>query len=226
LAPRISIVIPTLNEAECLPQTLKSLDGAEYLEVIVVDGGSSDGTDKLARAAEARLVQVPAQRAHQLNQGAAVATGDIVLFLHADTQLPDQFDQHVRTAMARPGIVAGAFLLHIEGPGRALRLIEWGTNLRSRWRQLPYGDQALFLRRDTFRQLGGFREWPIMEDYEFAQRLRRVGRIAIVPAAVRTSARRWQKLGPWKTTWTNQAIILAYRLGVSPEKLVSWYQRP
>jgi rSAM/selenodomain-associated transferase 2 len=223
LKPRISIVIPTLNEAACLPETLKSLDGADNLEVIVVDGGSSDGTARLAMAAEASLVQVPAQRAHQLNQGAAVATGDIVLFLHADTQLPDGFDRHVRAALENPEIVAGAFQLHIDGAGRALRLIEWGTNARSRWRQLPYGDQALFLRTDTFRQLGGFREWPIMEDYEFAVRLRRAGRVVIVPAAVKTSARRWQELGPWKTTFTNQVIILAYRLGVSPKKLVSWY---
>ncbi len=220
---RISVIIPTLNEAGCLQDTLIALGHAENVEVIVVDGGSCDGTDGLALAAGVRLLRSPAGRARQMNLGAAAAIGDIYLFLHADTQLPCRFEQYVRAALREPGVIAGAFRLRVDGPERSLRLIEWGTNWRSRWRHMPYGDQAVFVRAETFRQLGGFKELPIMEDFEFAQRLRRAGRIVILPAAVTTSARRWHALGPWRTTWINQMIICGYRLGVSTERLSTWY---
>lgn len=220
---RISVIIPTLNEAGCLPESLIALDHAENVEIIVVDGGSCDGTHDLAVAAGVRLLRSPAGRARQMNLGAAAATGDVYLFLHADTQLPPGFEQSVRAALREPGVIGGAFRLHIDGPERSLRLIEWGTNWRSRWRHMPYGDQAMFVRAETFRQLDGFQELPIMEDFEFAQRLRRVGRIAILPEAVTTSARRWHALGPWRTTWTNQLIIGGYRLGISTQRLASWY---
>jgi GT2 family glycosyltransferase len=137
--------------------------------------------------------------------------------------LPERFDERVRDILARPGVVAGAFRLRIDGSRRAFRFIEWAVNLRSRWLQMPYGDQAIFLRADTFHRLGGFPEIPIMEDFEFMRRLRRHGKIAIASASAITSARRWEKLGPWKTTWINQRIILGYHLGISPETLVQWY---
>ncbi len=220
---RISVIIPALNEVGHLQNTLVAPGQAENVEIVMVDGGSCDGTDDLAVAAGVRLLRSPAGRARQMNLGAAAATGDIYLFLHADTQLPAGFEQSVRAAMREPVVIGGAFRLHIDGPERSLRLIEWGTNWRSRWRHMPYGDQAMFVRAATFRQLGGFQELPIMEDFAFAQRLRRAGRIVILPAAVTTSARRWHALGPWRTTWTNQLIICGYRLGVSTERLAAWY---
>jgi rSAM/selenodomain-associated transferase 2 len=219
----ISVIIPALNEASCLKDSLKPLDHAHNVEVVVVDGGSCDGTDDLAVSAGVRLLRSPAGRARQMNVGAAAATGGIFLFLHADTNLPLGFERSVRTALREPGVIAGAFRLHIDGPQRALRLIEWGANMRSRWRHMPYGDQALFVRAASFQQLGGFKELPIMEDFEFAQRLRRTGRITILPESVTTSARRWNALGPWRTTWTNQLIICGYRLGISTERLAAWY---
>ena len=223
---RISVIIPALNEAGCLRDTLTALGHPENVEILVVDGGSCDGTDDLAAAAGTRVLRSPAGRARQMNLGAAAATGDVFLFLHADTRLPCRFEQHVRAALRDPVVIAGAFRLHIDAPERALRLIEWGTNLRARWRHMPYGDQAVFVRATTFRQLGGFQELPIMEDFEFVQRLRRAGRIVIVPAEVSTSARRWRSLGPWRTTWTNQLIICGYLLGVSTERLATWHYQP
>jgi len=147
------------------------------------------------------------------------------LFLHADTRLPEGFDAHVRRALGQPRVVAGAFRLRIDGPQRTLRLIECGVNLRSRCLQMPYGDQALFLKAETFRTVGGFPELPIMEDFELVRRLRRHGRIAIADAAVTTSARRWNAFGALRTTWTNQMVIIGYYLGVSPGRLARQYCR-
>ena len=121
-------------------------------------------------------------------------------------------------------MIAGAFRLQIDGAGRWLRLIERVANLRARYLHMPYGDQAVFLRRETFESLGGFADLPIMEDYELSRRLRRRGRIELADASAVTSARRWQTLGPWRTTWINQMIVLGYHLGVSPERLARWYR--
>jgi uncharacterized protein len=221
--PRISVIIPTLNEANHLDDTLSALQGTRNIETIVVDGGSCDGTDSLALDRGALLVRSAAGRACQMNAGALAATGEILLFLHADTRLPERFDEQVRELIARRAIVAGAFRLRIDGTRRAFRLIEWMVNIRSRWLQMPYGDQAIFLRSDTFHRLGGFPELPIMEDFEFIRRLRKHGKIAIASASATTSARRWEMLGPWRTTWINQRIILGYHLGISPDTLAKWY---
>ncbi len=221
--PRISVIIPALNEVSHLDGTLSALQGARNTETIVVDGGSCDGTDSLALDRGALLVRSPAGLARQMNAGAQAATGEILIFLHADTRLPERFEERVRELLARRAVVAGAFRLRIDGTRRAFRLIEWMVNLRSRWLQMPYGDQAIFLRAETFRRWGGFPELPIMEDFEFIRRLRRHGKIAIASATATTSARRWEMLGPWRTTWINQRIILGYHLGISPETLVQWY---
>jgi rSAM/selenodomain-associated transferase 2 len=219
----ISVVIPTLNEAPYLDRALAPLRGGQNIETIVVDGGSHDGTDVLAAERGVPLIRGCPGRAQQLNAGARAAVGEILLFLHADTQLPDRFDEYVRQTLASPNVVAGAFRLRIDGPRPAFRLIEWAVNLRSRYLQMPYGDQAIFLRTDTFHQLGGFPELPIMEDFELVRRLRRLGKIAIVAAPATTSARRWEQLGPWRTTLINQQVILGYHLGVSPQTLSRWY---
>lgn len=220
---RISIVIPTLNEAPYLDRALAPLRGAPDIETIVVDGGSHDGTDVLAAEHGANLVRSSPGRAQQLNAGARTAAGEILLFLHADTQLPAGFDGHVRQTLVLPNVVAGAFRLRIDGSRRAFRLIEWAVNLRSRYLRMPYGDQAIFLRTSTFHQLGGFPELAVMEDFELVRRLRRLGKVALVAAPATTSARRWEQLGFWRTTWINQQVILGYHLGVPQQTLSRWY---
>ena len=217
--PRISVIIPTLNEQANLPATLHSVFGAPDVEVIVVDGHSCDGTATIARAAGARVITSAAGRASQMNAGAAAARGDVLLFLHADTRLPADFADHVLRTVEHPGAVAGAFALSIDGHGRPLRFIERTVGWRSRYLQLPYGDQAIFLTAERFAQMGGYAAMPVLEDFDLVRRLRRVGRVVTVPAAVVTSARRWQCCGVWRTTLTNQAIIGAYWLGVSPQRL-------
>jgi len=228
LAPetsRISVVIPTLDEGDYLDATLDPLQRGPDVEMIVADGGSRDRTVEIARARHVRVVDGPPGRARQMNLGAAAAGGDVLLFLHADTHLPQDFPQHVHGTLAQPGVVAGAFRFRIAGARGSLRLIQWATNLRSRLQQMPYGDQALFLRADTFFRQGGFADLPIMEDYDFVQRLRRIGRIALAGADAVTSGRRWNRFGPWRTTLLNQQIIWAYRCGVSPSRLARWYRR-
>jgi rSAM/selenodomain-associated transferase 2 len=158
-----------------------------------------------------------------MNAGAQAASGSILLFLHADTRLPAGFDAAVRTILQDAVVVGGAFQFGIDAPGLRFRILERLVNLRASWLGMPYGDQGLFLRKDTFTELGGFPELPIMEDFELVKRLRRRGRIRIVPLPATTSARRWQEVGVWRTTWINQKIILGYCLGVSPQRLARWY---
>jgi len=224
----VSVIIPTLNEAQHLGATLRSLRAAANclpLEVIVVDGGSGDETRSIAEQAGARVIQTEPGRANQLNQGAEQARGEILLFLHGDTQVPPDWIEHMIQTLAQPGVIAGAFRLRIQGQGWGLRGVEWGTNVRSRYGQLPYGDQGLFLHRATFAAIGPFADLPIMEDFELVQRLKGRGRIALAPAAVQTSDRRWRKLGIVRTTVINQLMLLGYALGVAPDRLAQFYRR-
>ena len=222
--PRISIIIPALNEAHNLPQTLATLPAATEIEVIVVDGGSVDQTAAVARGLGARVIGSAPGRSRQLNCGAAAATGDLLLFLHADTRLPAGFDQAIRQTLDQPGVVAGSFRLAIDGPNGGLRWVEWGVNLRSRLCQMPYGDQGIFLSTEVFDKMGGFPDLPMMEDFELVRRLRQVGRVAIAPRAVVTSDRRWRTLGILRTTLANQVMIAGYLLGVDPKQLARWYR--
>jgi rSAM/selenodomain-associated transferase 2 len=228
---KISIIIPVLNELKTIAATLASTYPSQHIEVIVVDGGSSDGTLDLVRSLGIKVLSSPAGRARQMNAGAAAATGEILLFLHADTLLPPEFDLMIRAVMQLPHAagskvaVAGAFELQIDAPAIGLRSIERGVNWRSRFLQLPYGDQAIFLRSTTFDRIGGFLELPIMEDFDLVSRLKRLGSITIISVPVITSARRWLKKGILKTTLINQVIIIAYLLGVSPHQLMHWYRK-
>jgi len=190
----------------------------------VVDGGRSDGTAEAARLCGARVMTNMHGRGAQLNAGAVAASGGVLVFLHGDTRLPVGYAALVHRCLAEPGTVAGAFELGIDGPGAGLRLVEQLVNRRSRCAQTPYGDQALFLPRETFFELGGFAEMPIMEDYEFVLRLRRRGRIGLAAGRVLTSPRRWQKLGVVRATLVNLAIVTAYHWGVSPARLARWYR--
>jgi len=221
----VSIIIPTLNEAAHLPVTLKHAADSQPAEIIVADGGSHDDTVRIAESGGATLVRSASGRARQMNAGAAAARGETLLFLHADTLLPANGCEVVIEAFRRARVVGGAFRLRIRDafPGRWL--VEATTNLRSRLRRLPYGDQALFVRRWAFDELGGFPDLPILEDYEFVRRLRSLGQLALLDAAVLTSGRRWQRLGLLRTTLINKLIILCYRCGVSPVELAAWYRR-
>ncbi len=220
----ISIIIPTLNEAGCISKFLPELLSTPGIEVLVVDGGSSDNTADTAKALGAKVIRVSAGKASQMNAGAKAACGDILLFLHGDTRLAPGFVAQVRNALNQTGVAAGAFRLKIDGGFWGLRVIEWLANFRSRFLQMPYGDQGIFVSADLFAALGGFPALPIMEDFEMVRRLKRKGRIKTLPLAATTSARRWQKLGILRTTVMNQVIIIAYLLGVKPQTLAQWYR--
>lgn len=225
-AARLSVIVPALNEAGSIATAVASAAAAPGAQIVVADGGSTDDTVAAARRLGARVVHSSPGRAAQMNAGAAAASGDVLLFLHADTVLPAGYHEHVCRAMAQPTTVAGAFEVRLDSPSSAaLRLIEWGMNWRSRHAGLPYGDQALFVRAGAFRQVGGFPDLPIMEDVELVRRLRRLGRIALVSEPVTTSARRWERLGAVRTTLLNQVVIAAFYLGVDPQRIAAWYRR-
>jgi rSAM/selenodomain-associated transferase 2 len=223
---KISIIIPVLNEAIQIQKNLFKLLKETDIEIIVVDGGSQDRTVNLVKELGIKvIIASQAGRANQMNSGAAAATGDILLFVHIDTQLPIAYPEIIKQTLMQPQIIAGAFELAIESPQKSLRLVEKMVNLRSRFFSLPYGDQAIFLKASVFNEIGGFANLPIMEDFELVQRLKKKGKIALAPAKVITSGRRWQKLGVVKTTLINQLIILGYYLGISPTKLARFYGR-
>lgn len=219
----ISVIIPTLNEAHILATTLAGVREDENIEIIVADGGSSDDTMEVARTGNARSLQVPPCRAAQMNAGAREASGDLLLFLHADTRLPTGWANLVRKELDKPGVAGGAFNLGLDENSRWSQIIEGLANMRSRWLHMPYGDQAIFIGSDLFHRMGGFAEMPIMEDFEFVRRLRKRGRISIIPEPVVTSARRWRESGVWWTTAVNLAVIIGYFLGVPPRLLARLY---
>jgi rSAM/selenodomain-associated transferase 2/rSAM/selenodomain-associated transferase 1 len=221
----ISIIIPALNEAAAIVRTLSHLESVENLEVIVVDGGSIDATAELARSRGAQVIHSNPGKAVQMNTGANAAAGDMLVFLHADTLLPEDFSHQIVSALNQNGVAAGAFRLTINSTRAGIRIIERMANLRSRLLQLPYGDQALFMRKVLFEEIGGFPDLPIMEDFILIRRLKHKGKIIIMPAAVVTSPRRWLHMGIFKTWLINQLIIIAYYLGIPPERLNRWYRR-
>ena len=221
----VSIIIPVLNEAAIVGRTLEQLQQYSEIEIIVVDGGSQDSTVAIAQQRGVKVLTTTRQgKAAQMNAGANIAQGNILLFLHADTQLPPKFTDLVVETLAQPEVIAGAFELTIAGTSSSLRWVETLVKMRSHWLSLPYGDQAIFISKSAFSMLGGFAELPIMEDFEFIKRARKQGKIALAPAKVITSSRRWQKLGIWQTTLINQLIIAGYYLGISPQKLSNFYR--
>jgi rSAM/selenodomain-associated transferase 2 len=221
----ISVVIPTLDEAERIESTVSSVLRSDEVECVVIDGGSRDDTVARALRAGARVAHASRGRAVQLNAGARMATHPLLVFLHADTILPLGYERVVRRILADPGVACGAFRLHIEPATSSLRAIERIANLRARRLALPYGDQALFVRADRFHQLGGFPDLPIMEDFEFVRRLRRTGRVEIASEAVATSSRRWRRYGTWRTTAMHQLALLAYLGGIRATTIARWTAR-
>lgn len=215
--PTFSIIIPVYNEAGVLGKTLAALPQAADLEVIVVDSGSTDGSrEEAENFPEVRLLQAPKSRGAQMNAGAQAARGDFLVFLHADTILGTDHLAAMRRAAADPAFAAGAFELQIAPPLPALRCISWGANLRSRIFGLPYGDQALILRRDPYEKLGGFSSRR-PEDLDLVIRLRRYARIRILIPPVASSGRKWMQQGYFQTTLRNW-LFLAYHLA---ERLLS-----
>lgn len=220
----VSVIIPALNEEEYLPATLVSVQRGAPHEIIVVDGGSSDRTVEIARRHDTVVLTATSGRGGQMNAGAAIATGEFLLFLHADTILPADYPALVRTALAPSGVAGGAFKFGIAGEFTGREIVERGTNWRATHRQMPYGDQGIFVRREIFAEVGGFPDLPIMEDYEFVRRLRRRGKIVLASGVGLTSGRRWQRLGALRATLLNQLMVLGYRLGIRPARLAGWYR--
>ncbi len=232
---RLSVVIPTLDEAAELPATLGALhagarplaaEGAagDAIEVLVVDGGSRDATVALARGFGASVVEAPRGRGAQLAAGGRVARGDVIVFCHADCRLPAGWSAAIRAALAAdPQVVGGAFQLAIEGDRRVRALVAAAANLRSRLTGHPYGDQALFVRADAYRAVGGFAPLPLMEDIDLCRRLRQVGRLVQLDLAVTVSARRWDREGLLYATLRNWTLAALFYLGVEPARLRRWY---
>ncbi|MCL4693462.1 MAG: TIGR04283 family arsenosugar biosynthesis glycosyltransferase [Candidatus Hydrogenedentes bacterium] len=217
--PVLSVIVPALNEEAGLGNTLAALGANPDVEVIVVDGGSSDGTVSLAETYGATVTCSAAGRALQMNAGADVARGELLAFLHADTRVPQGYVEEIRRILAEMDVVAGAFRLGIDSTDLPSRLIARGANWRSRVIQLPYGDQSLFMKRETFDALGGFREMPILEDYEFVLRARRRGRVGLAEGIAVTSARRWRGTGAWRLCFKHQLVLLGYHLGIDLNRL-------
>ena len=224
--PRVSVIIPALNEAEYIGETVRSVKSGCDCEIIVVDGGSADDTTAIAASLGAEVISAERGRARQANAGARLARGEMLLFLHADTRLPAAWDGLIEDALANPEVVAGAFRFATDMGGIWMRFFTWTANLRSQKLHIPYGDQGLFLRTSTFEQLGGFPEMPIMDDLEMVRRLARRGRIVVLPNVAVTSGRRWRRMGVWRTMCINQFCIAGYWLGVPLETLARWYNYP
>ena len=215
----ISVIIPALDEAEQIGATLQQLEGAGAAEIIVVDGGSRDETAQIAESYGAHVLKGPANRGKQQNLGAARAAGEILLFLHADTRLPEDFAEQVRASLDEPRAIAGAFRFGLDASGFGISLVECMVSIRCKLLAFPYGDQALFMSREAFEQAGRFADLPVMEDFELVRRLKRLGRIQIAEGTAVTSARRWREHGLWRVTWKHQLCILGYYLKISPARL-------
>jgi rSAM/selenodomain-associated transferase 2 len=218
----VSVIIPTLQEASCLAETIHGLRGQRPLEIIVADGGSTDGT--LAAAAEAdRFVTAPRGRASQMNAGAAAARGDVLLFLHADCTLEAGALEQAEQVLQRRGVAAGCFTMRVQASGRLYRWIEFVADARARLTGITYGDQGLYLRREIFEELGGFPPVRFLEDVALSWRLCRHGRIAVAPACIGVSARRWKQVGIVRQTLRNWTLLGLAAAGVHPDWLARFY---
>jgi rSAM/selenodomain-associated transferase 2 len=224
---RITIIIPTLNEAaniEAALARLQPLRGRGH-EVIVADGGSADGTAALASAAADRVIDAPRGRARQMNAGAQHARGDVLLFLHADTQLPAEADRLILDGLRGSGRAWGRFDVRIAGRHWLLPLIAFGMNQRSRLTRVCTGDQSIFVRRDLFARLGGYPAIALMEDIALSKALRRTGRPLCLAAPVVTSGRRWERNGVARTMFFMWGLRLRYFFGARPARLAELYER-
>ncbi len=232
----IAVIIPVLNEARCIGQTLSRTAALGFDDIIVVDGGSSDHSCAIVRSftdrpgavpapapVSMRLVTAPPGRARQLNAGAAASLCDVLLFLHADTQLPPNARQAVSTALSDRTCVGGRFNVRFDSRRLPARVVGSLMNLRSGWSGIATGDQAIFVRREVFERIGRFAEIPLMEDIEFTRRLKRAGRLAPLKDQVVTAFRRWEQNGPLRTILLMWTLRFLYWIGVSPHRLQHFY---
>jgi rSAM/selenodomain-associated transferase 2 len=226
LIPRamdISVIVPALDEEQQIAAALISARAPGVREIVVVDGGSSDATARVAREHADLVLTAARGRAAQMNAGAAAARGQVLLFLHADTRLPRGFDAAVLGALGDPAVVGGRFDVRLVPSSPLLVLIGGLMNLRSRLTRIATGDQAIFVRRAVFEALGGFEPIPLMEDVAFCRTLKRCGRIACLALAVETSSRRWREDGPLRTVLLMWWLRLLYFCGVPPQRLRRHY---
>lgn len=223
---RLSIIVPMLNEAAVLPRLIETLGEltAQGCDVMVVDGGSQDGSAEALEQAGLTVLRSARGRARQMNAGAAAATGEVLLFLHADSELPEGAVAAVEQAMADDGRGWGRFDVRIEGRALMLRVVAALMNARSRLSGMATGDQALFVRRHLFTAIGGFPDQPLMEDIEISRRLLKHSRPACLRLRVVTSGRRWESNGLWRTIWLMWKLRWAYWRGVSADRLAEAYR--
>jgi rSAM/selenodomain-associated transferase 2 len=221
----ISVVIPALNEEEHIGACIESARKLNPVEIIVADGGSSDRTREVAEDAGAFVVQSPRGRGIQMNRGAAAAKGEILFFLHADTRIPDM--KRLFASSSFNGYAGGFLKLKFDDDSLSTKLVELFANLRARLLSLPYGDQAIFIKRVVFEKMGGFREYPFLEDIDMAIRIRKFGKLKYVPLRVVASSRRLKKcypLSPVFVSLRNVLIALLFLFGLSPHKLIKLYK--
>jgi rSAM/selenodomain-associated transferase 2 len=222
VAMSVSVIIPTLNEEGSLAATLREVRRQRPHEILVADGGSTDRTRDEARGADHFLV-APRGRANQMNAGAAHATGDVLLFLHADCSLEDGALAAAERCLRRRDIAAGCFTMRVRAFGRLYRLIDDCATARVRLTGIPYGDQGLFLRHALFEHLGGFPPLRLMEDVFFSRRLRHYGKIVVARPRIFVSPRRWQRTGVVRQTLRNWALTALAAAGVHPDRLAAFY---
>lgn len=221
---RLSVVIPTWNEAGNLARTVAAVRTAGYDEIVIVDGGSHDDTVLIAKHAGADLIlTAPSGRARQQNHGAEHTTGDVVCFFHADCLPHHDSARALRQVFGDPENIAACFTQHIAADGWAYRLLEWGNLRRVLWWGSAYGDQGLCVRRDVFEGIGRFPEWKLMEDVELCRRLRGQGRFRVIDTPLTVSARRWQKRGIVRQTLLNWTLLTLFHVGVAPDDLAKFY---
>jgi len=219
----VSVIIPTLNESGILAQTLERVGRLQPYEILIGDGGSDDATLEIARENGIRCIASERGRGAQMNSAAREATGDLFLFLHADSHLDTEAFTKMQTTMQDQGLVGGAFSLHIDSDKPSLCRISRMATWRSRTLNLVYGDQGIFVRAEVFRALNGFAPLPICEDLDFFQRLSRNGKTVVLKETIATSARRWDAEGVPFTTARNVLIAALFLMGISPRLLSKWY---
>jgi len=222
----LNVIVPVHNEIAALPdliRRLRKLQAVAGVHVVVVDGGSDDGGGELLRDSDVGCVSAPRGRASQMNAGAAAGRGEIILFLHADTELPDDACRQIETAVSA-GAVGGFFRVRLDSRRPLMRLVGWMITQRSGLTGVATGDQAIFVTREAFERLGGFPPLPLFEDVELCTQLRALGRIVRLPGTVITSARRWENHGPWRTILRMWLLRAGYTLGLSPQLLARYYE--
>ena len=220
---RVSVIMPVLNEAQAIGPALSALTALKPHEIIVVDGGSSDCTRAICATAGVKVLLSGAGRARQMNRGALEATGDVLLFLHADTRLPASALRDVAAALSDPDHVGGRFDVELDSARPLLKIVGRMISLRSRLTKVSTGDQAIFVRREIFAEVDGFPNLPLMEDIAFCRRLKRLGEVACLRSKVVTSARRWETDGVWRTIFRMWTLKLLYLAGISPARLKQFY---